>query len=102
MPVATLYKASGEAVPIQDCDYTLARPGIAYGALQPQITLRHIAELIHTCPNDVLFCESHTGQRIAYAADSYTKEPNAFAASNSVLKLHGDVVEIPYSNSLDY
>lgn len=101
MTIATLYKANGEIQPIWEADYTIERPGIEHGAPQPQLTIDHIASLIGTSPNSVLFCESQDGQRFAYASGSYTKPLNAFAAAHSVLQLHGDVVEIPYFNSID-
>lgn len=102
MTIATLYRANGEAVPLPEPDYTVTRPGIAHGSSQPQITLRHIAELIGTTPNHVEFCESRNGQRIAYGDDEFNQPANPFAATSCILPLRGSVVEVPYENSLDY
>lgn len=101
MPIATLYRASGEAEAIELGDYFARIPGITHGEPEPQLSLDHIAELIETDPNHVEFCESHDGQRIAYASDGYGRPLNAFAVAHSVLKLRGDVLEVPYFNTLD-
>jgi hypothetical protein len=102
MPIATLYKASGEAEPIEAGDYLTRTPGIAHGEPQHQLSLDHIAQLIDTDPNHVEFTESYDGQRIAYASDGYGRPLNAFAVAHSVLKLRGDVLEVPYFNTIDY
>jgi len=102
MPIATLYKATGESLAIETGDYFTRTPGIAHGSPQPQFELSHIAELIGTTEAQVQFAESHEGQRLAYAVDEWNKPLNAYAAEHCVLKLHGDVLEVPYFNTIDY
>jgi len=103
MPLATLYKASGEVEQIETPDYFTCRPGIAHGTPQGQLGHDHIAKLIGALDgNHVDFCESFEGRRIAYALPIPNQPLNAYAAAHCPLPIRGDVVEIDYSNSIEY
>jgi hypothetical protein len=102
MPIATLYKATGEVEEIETSDYFTSKPGIAHGAPQGQLGRDHIAKLIGALDgNHVDFCESHDGRRIAYALPIPNQPLNPYVAAHCILPIHGDVVEIDYDNSLD-
>jgi hypothetical protein len=102
MPLATLYKASGEVEEVNTPDYFTCRPGIARSEPRAQLGRDSITRLIGALDdNHVEFCESHDGRRIAYAIPSTDRPINPFAVDHCVLPLRGDVIEIDYSNSLN-
>lgn len=104
MSIATLYRLGGDIQAINE-DYANEYkriPGINKGAPTPILSLESIAALIGANgPNDINFCESRDGQRLAYGRQSYQLPVNETASQFfQPFPLRGDVLKVAYENTL--